>query len=97
MTSSAREIAQNLPALQHPDGSPIRALVADDEPMLEELVSVALKMNGWEVRSASDGPAALGLPIVKAIVKAHGGSIEVISEPGNTEFSVRLPLVEHED
>lgn len=93
MTSSAREIAQNLPALQHPDGSPIRALVADDEPMLEELVSVALKMNGWEVRSGSDGTTGLGLPIVKA----HGGSIEVVSEPGNTEFSVRLPLVEHED
>lgn len=54
-------------------------------------------MNGWEVRSGSDGTTGLGLPIVKAIVEAHGGSIEVISEPGNTEFSVRLPLVEHED
>lgn len=59
MTTSPREIAQNLPGLEHPDGSPIRVLVADDEPMLEELVSVALKMKGWDVRSASDGPSAL--------------------------------------
>lgn len=48
-------------------------------------------------RSGSDGTSGLGLPIVKAIVEAHGGSIDVVSEPGNTEFSVRLPLVDHED
>mgnify|MGYP000881849525 CR=1 FL=1 len=36
MSSKATEIAKNLPTLEHPDGSPIRALVADDEEMLKE-------------------------------------------------------------
>lgn len=45
MTTSPREIAQNLPSLEHPDGSPIRVLVADDEPMLEELVVGDLVLN----------------------------------------------------
>ena len=61
MSSTAIDIAKNLPALEHPDGSPIRALVVDDERMLEELVSVALKMIGWEVKSAGEGSAALAI------------------------------------
>ena len=61
MSSTAPDIAKNLPTLEHPDGSPIRALVVDDERMLEELVSVALKMIGWDVKSAGEGPAALAI------------------------------------
>lgn len=45
-----------------------------------------------KARSGSDGTTGLGLPIVKAIVEAHGGSIDVTSRPGRTEFAVRLPL-----
>ena len=33
MSSTATDIAKNLPVLEHPDGSPIRALVVDDERM----------------------------------------------------------------
>ena len=61
MSSKATEIAKNLPTLEHPDGSPIRALVVDDEEMLKELVSMGLKMIGWEVQSAGDGPSALAI------------------------------------
>ncbi len=61
MSSKATEIAKSLPKLEHPDGSPIQALVVDDEVMLEELISVGLRMIGWEVRSASSGPDALEL------------------------------------
>jgi len=32
------------------------------------------------------------LAIVQAIVQAHGGSIQVQSQPGHTVFTVRLPL-----
>lgn len=50
-----------------------------------------------KARSGSDGTTGLGLPIVKAIVEAHGGSIDVASRPGRTEFAVRLPLTQVED
>jgi two-component system OmpR family sensor kinase len=33
----------------------------------------------------------LGLAIVSAVVKAHHGTIEVRSVPGDTAFTVRLP------
>lgn len=36
----------------------------------------------------------LGLSIVKSVVDAHGGTISVDSRPGETRFTVRLPLAE---
>ena len=45
--------------LQRPDGSPVRVLVVDDEHNLTELLSMALRYEGWEVRTASTGSAAV--------------------------------------
>ncbi len=45
--------------LKRPDGSPLRALVVDDEPMLADLLSMALRYDGWEVRSAATGIAGI--------------------------------------
>jgi two-component system OmpR family sensor kinase len=41
--------------------------------------------------SSLSGSTGLGLSIVYAVVKAHDGTIDVRSEPGGTEFVVRLP------
>jgi len=41
-------------------------------------------------RARPDG-TGLGLSIVSAIVTAHGGTVEVTSEPNATTFTVRLP------
>ena len=46
-------------ALRGPDGRPIRVLVVDDEQTLSELVSLALRYEGWEVRTAADGMSAI--------------------------------------
>jgi len=46
-------------ALRGPDGRPIRVLVVDDEQSLSELVSLALRYEGWEVRTAGDGLSAI--------------------------------------
>jgi two-component system, OmpR family, response regulator len=46
-------------ALTRPDGSAIRILTVDDESSLTELLSMALRYEGWEVSTASSGLAAV--------------------------------------
>jgi two-component system OmpR family response regulator len=41
------------------DGNPVRVLVVDDEPSLTELLSMALRYEGWDVRTAADGHSAV--------------------------------------
>ncbi|MER6559609.1 response regulator transcription factor [Streptomyces sp. NPDC001027] len=47
------------PALTRTDGSPLRVLVVDDDPDLAEVLSGALRYEGWEVRTAGDGVSAV--------------------------------------
>ncbi len=47
------------PSLTRADGSAPRVLVVDDEQMLTDLLSMALRMEGWEVRTAASGYQAL--------------------------------------
>jgi two-component system OmpR family response regulator len=46
-------------ALTRPDGQPVRALVVDDEATLAELLSTALRYEGWQVEHALTGQAAI--------------------------------------
>ncbi|GAA1773292.1 HAMP domain-containing sensor histidine kinase [Pseudarthrobacter sulfonivorans] len=41
---------------------------------------------------AAEGTSGLGLSIVQSIVEAHGGTVEVTSEPGSTQFALHLPI-----
>ncbi|PZF98239.1 response regulator transcription factor [Micromonospora endophytica] len=45
--------------LRRPDGEPVRVLVVDDEPTLTDLMAMALRYEGWQVRTAGDGRAAV--------------------------------------
>jgi len=45
--------------------------------------------------SGSDSGVGLGLSIVEAIARAHGGEVRLSSRPGETRVSVRLPDVDH--
>ena len=42
-------------------------------------------------RTSKDKGTGLGLPIARKIVEAHGGSLDVHSAPGRTEFELTLP------
>jgi two-component system, OmpR family, response regulator len=47
--------------LTRPDGLPLRALVVDDEANIAELVAMALRYEGFEVRQAHTGTNAVNL------------------------------------
>ncbi len=41
------------------DGQPVTVLVVDDEPVLAEMVSMALRYEGWHIATAGDGSSAI--------------------------------------
>ncbi|HEX3611550.1 MAG TPA: response regulator transcription factor [Sporichthyaceae bacterium] len=45
--------------MRRPDGGSVRVLVVDDEPSLTELLAMALRYEGWDIRTAADGTDAL--------------------------------------
>jgi two-component system OmpR family response regulator len=47
------------PMVRHADGTPVRVLVVDDEPSLSELLQMALRYEGWEIKTAANGTDAL--------------------------------------
>jgi two-component system, OmpR family, sensor kinase len=68
--------------------------VRDNGPGISpDVVPHVLKrfVRGDKTRSKTSSSAGLGLSIVSAIVAAHGGTLGLTSEPGRTEFWIRLP------
>jgi two-component system OmpR family response regulator len=45
--------------MRRADGTPVRVLVVDDEPSLTDLLSMALRYEGWDIKTAADGASAL--------------------------------------
>jgi two-component system OmpR family response regulator len=67
------------------DGTPVRALVVDDEVSLGELLQMALRYEGWDVRTTTDGQQALILArqfkpdvIVLDVMMPHLDGLEVL-------------------
>ena len=46
-------------SLTRADGTPLRVLVVDDEPNIAELLMMALRYEGWDVRTAATGRDAV--------------------------------------
>ena len=59
MTQTAPPGAPSRAPLTRPDGSPLRVLAVDDEFSITELLSMALRYEGWDVRTAADGTEAV--------------------------------------
>lgn len=69
--------------------------VHDDGPGIDPGVRdelFARFARGDSSRARQTGGTGLGLAIAKAIVEGHGGHITVASDPGDTTFTVRLPV-----
>ncbi|MFF5254505.1 sensor histidine kinase [Streptomyces leeuwenhoekii] len=74
----------------HDDGPGIPAAV------LPSVFERFTRADASRARTAGrEGGTGLGLAIAAAIVRAHGGRVEARSEPGDTEFTVLLPLARH--
>jgi two-component system, OmpR family, response regulator len=58
--------------LVHADGSPVRAVVVDDEDSLTDLLSMALRYEGWDVKVAADGQHAL------RVIREHQPDVVVL-------------------
>ncbi|BDZ65213.1 sensor histidine kinase [Agromyces mangrovi Wang et al. 2018] len=75
------------------DGPDAVVTVADDGPGIDPDLQRTLFerfARGDASRSRATGSTGLGLAIARAVVVAHGGTIDVESEPGRTVFTVRL-------
>ena len=59
MTWGMNTTSAAAPKLQRLDGSPVRVLVVDDEPNLTELLAMALRYEGWDVKAAGSGTEAV--------------------------------------
>jgi two-component system sensor histidine kinase FlrB len=71
------------------DDSIVRISVRDNGPGMEKATADRLFQPFFTTRSDGTG---LGLAIAHGVVRAHGGSIDVVSSPGGgAEFTVSLP------
>lgn len=71
-----------------------RLEVHDDGPGLPaDIVAEAFDRftRGDSSRTRASGGSGLGLSLVSAIVGAHGGTVQVETQPGDTTFTVKLP------
>lgn len=79
------------------DGAAVLS-VTDDGPGIPEALQPEVFerfARGDSSRSRRGGSTGLGLAIVAAVVKAHRGTIELHSVPGDTRFVITLPADGH--
>lgn len=86
-----------------PQGTPVKVAVheaagnaiftfTDRGAGLSEETMKNLYDRTWHGKRADRVGAGLGLAIVRGFVTAHGGRVEVDSEPGSTTFSLVVPM-----
>lgn len=76
------------------DGEPIRIVIADSGPGIEEAALEKVFQPGFTTKAAGTG---LGLPLVRSAVIRMGGRLSIESKPGEgTRVILRLPAIERE-
>ncbi len=77
-----------------PETDEVEIVVADDGPGIDPALQPHLFerfARGDASRTRATGSTGLGLAIAAAVVEAHSGRIEAVSQPGSTRFVIRLP------
>lgn len=72
----------------------VKLTVTDDGPGVPETLQESVFerfTRGDAARTRASGSSGLGLSIVTAVAKSHGGRVELASRPGQTTFTVSLP------
>jgi two-component system nitrogen regulation sensor histidine kinase GlnL len=67
----------------------IRLEVIDDGPGVPAEIADSIF---FPMVSGRDEGSGLGLPIAQSLINRHGGLIDFASVPGNTVFTVWLPI-----
>jgi len=73
------------------EGARVVVEVVDDGPGISREAQVHVFEPFYTTKEVGAG-TGLGLDIVRRVVAGHGGEISVQSEPGETRFTVRLPV-----
>ena len=71
------------PVLTRADGTPIRVLAVDDESSLTELLSMAMRYEGWQVATAASGNEAVKVAremILDRQYVVRNGEIVIVDE-----------------
>jgi two-component system OmpR family response regulator len=78
-------VSTDIRTIAKADGTAVRVLVVDDEASLTDLLKMALRYEGWEVRTADDGQSAIRIArefrpdaIVLDIMLPDLGGLEVL-------------------
>jgi signal transduction histidine kinase len=77
------------------EGANIVVRVLDDGPGIHPDIKESIFDPFFTTKAVGEG-TGLGLDIVRRIVQWHKGEIEVDSQPGQTEFRIRLPVASSE-
>lgn len=76
-----------------PDGGHVRVRITDNGPGIEEEnLERIFDVNFTTRQGRVDFGLGIGLPICRDIVNRHGGTLDVASRPGETCFTVVLPV-----
>ena len=73
------------------EGARVVVEVVDDGPGIAREAQSHIFEPFYTTKEVGAG-TGLGLDIVRRIVTGHGGEVSVYSDPGETSFTVRLPL-----
>lgn len=77
------------------DGARVGVAVTNDGPGISP-ANVERVFERFFTTRRKSGGTGLGLPLVRTIARAHGGTVELASEPGSTRVVLWLPRLETE-